>query len=96
MTESDSEIVMQALVEQLRVTEARLKLQVDELRQVATVHAEITAALRAEGRQALASLVETVEARVQLAASEVEHGIAAWRRAVHRSLTDTQPIRVDG
>jgi hypothetical protein len=98
--------VVTALVEQIRVTSERFKDQAKSLREQAqdlahlrTLLREIAASMDSCGLEVstierVAQVVALASAAASTTAAEIEHGVTAWKRAVNRMLTQTQPVSV--
>jgi hypothetical protein len=107
MSENVPAEVVTALVEQIRVTSERFKVQAVSLREQAddlallrTLLREIATSMDSCGLEVstierVATVVALASASSKTTAAEIEHGVEAWRRAVQRMMTDTQPIEVD-
>src|SRR5690606_7592779 len=100
------EHVVSALIEQLKTSEGRLRTQVarltscvEDLQRVCTMHREIAESIRALGVEAdrverSGEVVAEVAIVLESVGAEVGHALQAWRRAIDRMLSATQPIDV--
>jgi methyl-accepting chemotaxis protein len=98
--------IVTALVDQIRVTSDRLRRQSESLRDQArdlgllrTLLQEIAGSMDSCGLEvSTIERVATVVAAASLSASttaaEIEQGVDAWRRAVNRMMSSTQPVSV--
>jgi hypothetical protein len=84
--------IVAALVGQLQVTGRRLEEQVADLHRAHTLLAAVSEACATVGLEV--PELERAAELVAVASAEVRHGVDAWRRAVHRMLSTTQPVSV--